>query len=100
MTGEQRYLREMELFFVMHGYRDELMYIQATDYAYLEAFMKLLKAGYAAGEDSGVVAALVLHALTFYKQDRGRTISWLTRTTEDFNQTHRQRDTSAITGVS
>ena len=26
-TGELRYLREMELFFVMHGYRDDIMHI-------------------------------------------------------------------------
>jgi hypothetical protein len=85
-TGELRYLREMELFFVMHGYRDDIMHIQATDYAFLVAFGELFKAGYAAGEDSGVLAALVLHAIQFYKQDRERTIRWLTRTTEDLNR--------------
>jgi hypothetical protein len=48
-TGERRYLREMELFFVRHGYRDHLMHIQATDYAFLVAFGQLFKAGFAAG---------------------------------------------------
>src|SRR5262245_2474161 len=30
-TGELRYLQEMELFFVRHGYRDDMLHIQATD---------------------------------------------------------------------
>ena len=85
-TGERRYLQEIELFFVRHGYRDRLMLIQATDYEFLVAFGKLFKAGYAAGEDSAVIAALVLHTIQFYEQDRERTIRWLTRTTDDFNR--------------
>jgi hypothetical protein len=83
---ELRYLREMELFFVRHGYRDDLLHIKATDYAFLVAFGELFKAGYAAGEDSVVLAALVLHAIQFYEQDRKRSIRWLTRTTEDLNR--------------
>lgn len=85
-TGEQKYLQEMDLFFVRHGYRDDLLHIQATDYAFLVAFGKLFKAGYAAGKASVVVAALVLHVIHFYEQDRERAIRWLTRTTEDFNR--------------
>ena len=56
-TGERKYLQEMELFFVRHGYRDDPLHIQATDYAFLVAFGKLFKARYAAGEDSVVVRA-------------------------------------------
>jgi hypothetical protein len=91
-TGERKYLQEMELFFVRHGYRDDLLHIQATDYAFLAAFGKLFKAGYAAGEDSVVVAALVLHAIQFYEQDRERSIGWLTRTTDDFNNARPRSD--------
>lgn len=91
-TGELRYLREIELFFVRHGYRDDLMRIRATDYAFLVAFGKLVKAGYAAGEDVGVVAALVLHVIQFHEHDRERAIRWLTRTTEDFNRRRPQDD--------
>jgi len=85
-TGELKYLREIELFFVRHGYRDEMLEIQATDYAFLVAYGELFKAGFAAGEDSVVVAAFVLHAIQFYEQDRERSIRWLTRTTEDFKR--------------
>jgi hypothetical protein len=86
-TDELRYLRKMELFFVRHGYRDDLARIQGTDYAFLVAFGELFKAGYAAGEDSVVLAALVLHVIQFYEQDRERSIRWLTRTTEDLKRT-------------
>lgn len=85
-TGERRYLQEIELFFMRHGYRDDLARIQATDYDFLVAFGQLFKAGYAAGEDSLVVAALVLHAVQFHEQDRERTTRWLTRTTDGFNR--------------
>lgn len=85
-TDEIRYLREMELFVIRHGYRDDLMHIQATDYDFLVAFGKLFKAGLAAGEDAVVVAALVLHVIQFYEQDRERSLRWLTKTTEDFNR--------------
>jgi hypothetical protein len=46
-TGERKYFQEMELFFVRHGYRDDILHIQATDYAFLVAFGNLFKAGYA-----------------------------------------------------
>jgi hypothetical protein len=85
-TDELKYLREMELFFVRHGYRDDLMHIQATDYAFVVAYGNLFKSGYAAGEDSVVVAALVLQAIRFYERDRERSISWLARTADDFNR--------------
>jgi hypothetical protein len=85
-TGERKYLREMELFFVRHGYRDDISHLQATDYAFLVAYGELFKAGYGSGEDSVVLAALVLHVMQFYEQDRERSIRWLTRTTEDFNR--------------
>ena len=42
-TGERKYLQEMELFFVRHGYHDDLLHIQATDYTFLAAFGKLFK---------------------------------------------------------
>ena len=74
------------MFVVRHGYRDDLLHIQATDYDFLVAFGKLFKAGYAAGEDAVIVAALVLHVMQFYGEDRQRAIRWLTRTTEDFGR--------------
>lgn len=86
LTGERKYLQEIELFFVRHGHRDDLLHIQATDYAFLVAFGKLIKASYAASENSVVVAALVLSAVQFYEQDRERSIRWLTGTTEDLNR--------------
>jgi len=89
-TGEIRYLREIELFFMRHGYRDDLWHIQANDYDFVLAFGELFKAGYAAGEDSTVVAGFVLYAMQFYEQDRERTIRWLTSTTEDFNRAQPQ----------
>lgn len=83
-TGELKYLREMELFFVRHGYRDDMMHIQATDYDFFVALMKLYKAGYAAGVESLVLAPFALHAVQFYAKDRERTLRWLTSTAEDF----------------
>ena len=63
------------------------MHIQATDYEFFVAFQKLIKAGYAAGEASVVVAGFVLHAVQqFYKQDRERSIRCLAETTDDFNR--------------
>ncbi len=90
-TGELRYLREIELAFVRYGYRDDIMRIRATDYAFVVAFGKLFKAGYAAEADSVVVAALVLRAMQFYEHDPERSIRLLTRTTEGFDRT-RPRD--------
>ena len=83
-AGELKYLREMELFFVRHGFRDEMMHLQATDYEFLVTYGKLFKAGYAANVESLVVAAFVLNAVQFYEQDRKRTMRWLTETTKDF----------------
>jgi hypothetical protein len=74
----------MELFFIRHGFRDEMMHLQATDYEFLVAYGKLFKAGYAAKVESLVVAAFVLHAVQFYEQDRKRTMRWLAETTKDF----------------
>ena len=85
-NGERKYLHEMELYFVRHGYRDDMMHIQATDYSFFVAFGKLVKAAYAAGENNIVLAALVLNAIEFYEQDRERSIRWLTRMTEDFTR--------------
>ena len=86
-TGERKYLQEIELFVTRHGYRDDLLHIQATDYAFLVAFAKYYKAGYAAGVDSVVVAALLLDVVKIYDKDRDRerSLRWLTSTTEDFN---------------
>lgn len=84
-TGERKYLQEIELFVTRHGYRDDLMHIQATDYAFLIAFGEFYKAGYATREDSVVVAALLLDVVKIYDKDRERSLRWLTRTTEDFN---------------
>ena len=42
-TDQVKYLREMELFFIRHGYRDDMMHLQATDYDFLVALMKLWK---------------------------------------------------------
>jgi hypothetical protein len=83
-TSEIKYLREMDLFFVRNGYRDDMMHIQATDYDFFVALMKLYKTGYAAGVESLVIAPFVLHALQFYAKDRKRTLRWLSSTTEDF----------------
>ena len=83
-TGERKYLREVELFFVRHGYRDDMLGIQATDYEFFVAFGELIKAGYARGEDSVVVAALILHAVEFYEQDRERSLRWLAQTAGDY----------------
>jgi len=91
-TGERKYLQEMELFFVRCGYRDDMLHIQASDYAFVAAYGELFKAGYAAGEDSVVLAALVLHAIQFYEQDRERSIRWLTSTTRDFNRARPRGD--------
>jgi hypothetical protein len=82
-TGEIEYLREVELFFVRHGYRDDMMHLQAIDYDFFVAFMKLYKSGYATGVESLLVAALVLHAVQFYAKDRNRTLRWLTSTAEE-----------------
>jgi hypothetical protein len=82
-TDEVKYLREMELFFIRHGYRDDMMHLQATDYDFFVALMKLWKAGYAAGVESLVVAPFVLHAVQFYAKDRERTLRWLTSTAEE-----------------
>jgi hypothetical protein len=85
-TGERKYLQEIELFVTRHGYRDDLMHIQATDYTFLVAFGKFYKAGYAAGEDSVVVAAFLLDVVKVYDQDRERSLRWLIETTGDFNR--------------
>jgi hypothetical protein len=85
-TGERKYLSEIELFFIRHGYRDDLIHIRATDFVFLGAFTKLFKAGYAAGEDNDLVAALVLSAIQFYDQDCARSIRVLTQRTEKFNR--------------
>jgi hypothetical protein len=84
-TGELKFLREIELYVARHGYRDDLLHIQATDYDFLVAFGKYYKAGYAAGEDSPVVAALLLDVVKIYEQDRKRSMRWLAKTTEDFS---------------
>jgi hypothetical protein len=84
-TGERKYLQEIELFVTRHGYRDDLMHIQATDCAFLVAFGKFYQAGYAAGGDSVVVAAFLLDVVKIYDQDRERSLRWLARATEDFN---------------
>ncbi|MFB9262841.1 hypothetical protein ACFFWD_06585 [Bradyrhizobium erythrophlei] len=84
-TGETRYSREMELFFVRHRCSDDMMHIQATDYEFLVAFAKLRKAAYAAGEASVVVAGYVLYAVVqFYNKDRKRAIRWLTSQADDY----------------
>jgi hypothetical protein len=87
-TGERKYLQEIELFVTRHGYRDDLTHIQATDYAFLVAFGKFYKAGYAAGVDSVAVAASLLDVVKIYDHDhdRERSLRWLTSTTEDFNR--------------
>lgn len=85
-TEEIKYLREIELFFIRHGYRDDMMQTQATDYDFFVALAKLCKAGYAAGVESLVVAPFVLHAFQFYTKDRDRTLRWLTSTAEDFHR--------------
>jgi hypothetical protein len=87
-TGELKYLREIELFAVRNGYRDELLHIQANDYAFLVAYGEHFKARYAAGEDSIVAAAFLLYVLQIYKQDRERSIRWLTPTAKDLNHAH------------
>jgi hypothetical protein len=87
VTGEVKYRREIELFFVRHGHQDDLMHIQATDNEFFIAFQKLIEAGYAARKASVVVAGLVLQAVQqFYKQDRERAIRWLAKTTDDLNR--------------
>jgi hypothetical protein len=75
--GERKYLREIELFVIRHGYRDDLMHIQATDIQFLTAFGKLFKAGYAANEDS-VIAALVLDGILRYQKDPNGAVNFLT----------------------
>ena len=84
-TGELKYLRQINLYVTRYGYRDALLEIQATDYDFLVAFGKYYKAGYAAGEDSPVVAALLLDVVKIYEQDPKRSMRWLARTTEDFS---------------
>jgi hypothetical protein len=85
-TGQLRYIYDIDLFFMKHGYRNDLVRIQATDLDFLIALSKLCKAGYVAGEPSVVVAALVLEAIQFYDRDRERSLRWLTRQAEEFNR--------------
>jgi hypothetical protein len=89
--GELKYLREMELFVIRHGYRDDLMHIQATDIQFLTAFGKLFKAGYAANEESVVIAALVLDGILRYKKDPNGAVNYLTRLIDDI---HHQKESS------
>src|ERR1035437_6449618 len=89
--GELKYLREIELFVIRHGYRDDLIYIQATDIQFLTAFRRLFKAGYAANEDSVVIAALVLDGILRYKKDPNGAVNYLTRLIDDI---HHQKGSS------
>ena len=89
--GELKYLREMELFVIRHGYRDDLMHIRATDIHFHTAFGKLFKAGYAANEESVVIAALVLDGILRYKKDPNGAVNYLTRLIDDI---HHQKESS------
>ena len=62
------------------------MHLQASDYEFFVALMKLWKAAYAAEVEGLVVAPFVLHAVQFYAKDRDRTLRWLTSTAEDFRR--------------
>src|ERR1035437_915927 len=80
--GELKYLREIELFVIRHGYREDFIYIKATDIQFLTAFGKLFKAGYAANE-SAVIAPLVLDGILRYKKDPNDAVNFLTRFIDD-----------------
>jgi hypothetical protein len=80
---ELKYLREIELFAIRHGYRDDLTYIQATDIQFFTAYGNLFKAGYAANEESVVIGALVLDGILRYKKDQIGAINFLTRLIDD-----------------
>jgi hypothetical protein len=75
---------------VKHGYRDELMHIQATDYEFLVGYGRLCKAGFAAGEESPVIAGFILLVMGFYGPDRKRAIRWLTAQADDYNAGHKE----------
>lgn len=80
--GELKDLREIELFVIRHGYREDFIYIKATDIQFLTAFGKLFKAGYAANE-SAVIAPLVLGGILRYKKDPNDAVNFLTRFIDD-----------------
>lgn len=80
--GELKYLREIELFVIRHGYREDFTYIKATDIQFLTAFGKLFKAGYAANE-SAVIAPLVLDGILRYKKDPNGAVNFLTKLIDD-----------------
>jgi len=86
--GELKYLREIELFVIRHGYREDFIYIKATDIQFLTAFGKLFKASYAANEESVVIAALVLDGIFRYQKDKNSAVNFLTRLIDDM--THRR----------
>ena len=67
------------------------MHIQATDIQFLTAFGKLFKAGYAANEESVVIAALVLDGILRYKKDPNGAVNYLTRLIDDI---HHQKESS------
>ena len=81
--GELKDLREIELFVIRHGYREDFIYIKATDIRFLTAFGNLFKAGYAAGEESVVIGALVLDGILRHKKDQIGAINFLTRLIDD-----------------
>ena len=84
-AGELKYLREIELFVIRHGYREDFLHIQATDIRFLTAFGQLFKAAYAANEDSVVIAALVLDGILRYQKDPNGAVNFLTKLTNDMH---------------
>ena len=71
------YLREIEKYVIRMGYFEEMLETQATDKLFYFACIKLHKAGYQAGEDAVVIAALTLEALMRYSKSRDASLRFL-----------------------
>lgn len=51
--------------------------VEATDEKFFRSLFNFKKAGHAAKEDPVIVAALILDALMYYKNDRNRALDFL-----------------------
>lgn len=78
------YLREIEKYIIRMGHFDKLLETRATDELFFRTCFELHKAGYVAGEDATIVAALTLDALMHYHKSRQASLSFLARYLEDF----------------
>jgi hypothetical protein len=78
------YLREIERDVIRMGHFEKMLETQATDELFFVACSKLPRAGYLAGEDATIVAALTLDALMRYRKSRKAALSFLARYLDDF----------------